>query len=226
MTSTKHDDARATLLSALSGELSVVHEIRNSLAVVTSSLYLAKRDREDPAKLLVHLERASREAEHAQRIATAVLELARGGSLPRESVSLIHVIAAAEEAASLPEPVSFSATIDPADLSLPANALLVERALTNLFVNAREALDGRAGRIEVHARAAQDGVEIVVEDDGPGLDETRSWFEPLVTTKATGTGLGLALVRDVALAHGGSVEASNRPPPAHGARFRFVLPAR
>jgi two-component system, NtrC family, sensor histidine kinase HydH len=68
-------------------------------------------------------------------------------------------------------------------------------------------------------------VSIAVEDDGPGIEEAllETVFDPLVTTKLPGTGLGLALVRAVAEAHGGTVRAENRP--EGGARFVVFLPS-
>jgi signal transduction histidine kinase len=68
-------------------------------------------------------------------------------------------------------------------------------------------------------------VEIAVEDSGPGVDAAtrRRLFEPLITTKERGIGLGLALVKRIAERHGGSVAYSDRP--GGGARFTVRLPA-
>jgi signal transduction histidine kinase len=67
-------------------------------------------------------------------------------------------------------------------------------------------------------------VEVAVEDTGPGVDATtrQRLFEPLITTKEKGIGLGLALVKRIAERHGGSIEYSERP--GGGARFTLRLP--
>jgi signal transduction histidine kinase len=67
-------------------------------------------------------------------------------------------------------------------------------------------------------------VAVAVEDDGPGVDEAvqARLFEPLVTTKETGVGLGLSLVKRIAERHGGSV--SWEPRPGGGSRFTVRLP--
>jgi signal transduction histidine kinase len=71
------------------------------------------------------------------------------------------------------------------------------------------------------------GVEIVVEDTGPGLPEEKldSIFAPFVSLKPGGTGLGLAIARDNIGRAGGTIEAGPRADGRRGARFRVLLPA-
>jgi signal transduction histidine kinase len=205
---------------------SVVHELRNALAVVSSSLYLARRDRADAAKLDRHLDKATLEVQRAQSVVAAVLGLARGEALAREPTPVATLIAAARGALVLPTNVTFSIAIEPHDLSVMGDPILLERVLSNLYLNAIEALAGRGrGAIATSVRQLPNAIEFVVEDDGPGIDPSLgiAIFDPLVTTKEAGTGLGLALVRAVAEAHGGSVFASPRVS-AEGARFCVLLP--
>ncbi|MEJ2538426.1 MAG: HAMP domain-containing sensor histidine kinase [Gemmatimonadota bacterium] len=101
----------------------------------------------------------------------------------------------------------------------------LSRAVLNLMVNALEALEGRAdGRVVLSARPLAGGVEISVADNGPGVpSELRETvWEPEVTTRRRGSGLGLAMVRQTAQAHGGEVRLVARD--GGGADFRIAVP--
>jgi signal transduction histidine kinase len=108
----------------------------------------------------------------------------------------------------------------------------LQQVLLNLLLNARDALDGavdgRAGAIVVQVThdAAAGEVELCVQDDGPGVPEAlrERIFEPFFSTKPVGrgTGLGLAVTRDLVRAHGGRLELESRP---GDTRFRVRLPA-
>jgi len=85
-----------------------------------------------------------------------------------------------------------------------------------------EAMDGK-GTLEVRVAPGAGGVIVAVADHGPGIprDQRAQVFEPYWTTKDEGTGLGLALVRQTAVAHGGTVEV--RDTPGGGATFVVKL---
>ena len=114
---------------------------------------------------------------------------------------------------------------------LPSASLdpdLVAGALENLVQNAVEAMPA-GGRLRVTTALDPrgDALVLAVEDEGAGVDPrwAERAFDDFVTTKATGSGLGLAFVRRVALAHGGDAALRRRPPPSHGttAEIRFPL---
>jgi signal transduction histidine kinase len=104
--------------------------------------------------------------------------------------------------------------------------LQIELVLRNLVANAVEAVQSHApGRGEIRLTARRDDpahVRIVVRDNGPGIDSgaTRTAFEPFVSGKPSGMGLGLAVSRAIAEAHGGTLEARAA---SHG-EFHLVLP--
>lgn len=218
---------RATRLAAAGAVgASVAHELRNALAVVSSSLFLAQRDRRDEARLSAHLDKAVREVNRAQSVVSAVLGLARGEALRCESTPVAALVDAARGSVVLPTNVTLSVRLDPPELSALGDPVLLERLLSNLLLNAVEALAGRGrGAVEVRASSADGWLEIAVEDDGPGVDPAVAphMFDPLVTNKPQGTGLGLALVRAVARAHGGEAEAGHRDGSA-GTRVVVRLP--
>ena len=110
------------------------------------------------------------------------------------------------------------------ELTVIADREMVRRALLNLILNAVDVMpDG--GQLELETCVADGEVELVVADSGPGLGEEnlRRLFEPFVTTKQSGTGLGLTIVERIAEVHGGTVSAENRA--GGGARFSLHIPA-
>jgi two-component system nitrogen regulation sensor histidine kinase NtrY len=101
----------------------------------------------------------------------------------------------------------------------------VKRAVLNLVDNAVEAVAG-AGHVEVDVVAAGDGtsVQIVVTDDGPGIkaEDRERLFLPYFSTKTNGMGLGLPIVSEIVIEHGGSIRVEDVVP--HGSRFTLELP--
>ena len=95
------------------------------------------------------------------------------------------------------------------DVQLHVDGDQIEQALINLIKNAIEATDG-AGGVRVRWRAATDGLQVEVEDDGPGLAHTDNLWVPFFTTKQGGTGIGLVLSREIIENHGGTITLENR----------------
>lgn len=104
----------------------------------------------------------------------------------------------------------------------------LRQLLRNLVANAIDALRGVTGRarlLRIEARLDRaGGLRLSVSDNGVGLDavQARRVFDPLVTTKASGLGLGLAICRSIVAAHGGRIWAE--PLPVHGCMFTCLLP--
>ncbi|MBK7641629.1 MAG: hypothetical protein IPJ19_01045 [Planctomycetes bacterium] len=107
-----------------------------------------------------------------------------------------------------------------------ADPVQIQQVLVNLVKNACEALSGRPDprEIEIRSRRYDGRVQMDVSDNGPGLAPTVAdrLFQPYVTTKTNGMGLGLAICRSIIEAHGGRLGASTRP--AGGICFRIDLP--
>lgn len=103
---------------------------------------------------------------------------------------------------------------------------LIEQALSNLILNAIDALPAQSGRIGIHAECiTSDQLHIGVRDNGPGIasDKLATIFKPYVTTKTKGSGLGLAVVTKIMMVHDGGVELHDAHP---GADFVLYLPLR
>jgi nitrogen fixation/metabolism regulation signal transduction histidine kinase len=109
------------------------------------------------------------------------------------------------------------------DLTLNADPDQLEQMLINLLRNAVDAALETGGGVKLGWRRSGDCVELVVEDEGPGLPDTANLFVPFFTTKAVGTGIGLVLSRQIAEAHGGTLTLQNRPS-GQGCEARVRLP--
>jgi signal transduction histidine kinase len=112
----------------------------------------------------------------------------------------------------------------PADLAVSVDPDQLQQVLVNLFTNAAQAMPA-GGRITASAEPLpQGGARLRIHDDGPGVPVEVRYriFEALFTTKAKGSGLGLALCRRIVEAHGGTIDLE---PTETGASFVIALPA-
>jgi two-component system, NtrC family, sensor kinase len=106
---------------------------------------------------------------------------------------------------------------------VPVDESLLRQAFLNLMRNAREAMsDGGVLEIKVE-RSDDGGALVIVADDGPGIPEDvrANVFDPFFTTKQRGTGLGLAVTREIVEAHGGTISCEPREPRGTVFRLRF-----
>jgi nitrogen fixation/metabolism regulation signal transduction histidine kinase len=121
--------------------------------------------------------------------------------------------------------VKMTARVEPETLELAMDAELLDQALINLLRNALEALrETPSGRISLSAYREPDGrIAISVSDNGPGIpaDQREKVFVPFFTTKRQGSGIGLTLVRQIAAAHGASVDTAETPGGGATVRLRF-----
>jgi signal transduction histidine kinase len=121
--------------------------------------------------------------------------------------------------------IVMASRVEPETLELAIDAELLDQALINLVRNALEALrDTPAARITLSAYREPDGrIAISVSDNGPGIapEQREKVFVPFFTTKRQGSGIGLTLVRQIAAAHGASVDLSETPGGGATVRLRF-----
>jgi two-component system, NtrC family, sensor histidine kinase HydH len=205
---------------------SLGHELRNPLSVVESSLYLARQHlgpAPSPPNVTKHLDRIGAEVKRANQTINDLLGLARNKAPVRHPTPLRQLVDAAADGALLPAAIAFESTV-PADLVASVDPDQLRQVLVNVLVNAAQALGGR-GHIWVEGERAPDGAaRLRVRDDGPGVpgEDHRRIFDALYTTKAKGSGLGLALSRRIMEAHGGAIELEPTRP---GATFLLTLPS-
>jgi signal transduction histidine kinase len=201
------------------------HELRNPLGVVESSAFLVTRRLDQlqvsDATLTRHMEKIANEVARSNKTINDLLELARSKPLDRRAVDARQFVENALPAAHLPAGVDVHVMVPPG-VSVDADPDQLARVLTNLLINAGQAMNGK-GSIWIDGRREGAGAILLVRDEGPGVpDEVRGRiFEALFTTKAKGNGLGLALCRRIAEAHGGAVTLD---PSERGAVFRITIP--
>lgn len=202
------------------------HELNNSLAPIKSTAEtlatLLDRDPrpadwEDDARRALTM--ISNRAEALARFMAAYSRLAR---LPPPVVRETEVAPLVRRVAALERRVPMDVEPGP-PLVVPADPDQLEQALINLVQNGADAALQTGGRVRLGWHEVEGGVELWVEDGGPGLSNPENLFVPFYTTKPKGTGIGLVLARQIAEAHGGTVTLEERPDgPGVLARLRLT----
>ncbi len=202
---------------------SIGHELRNPLGVIESSMYLIAQRASDDERVKKHVHRVNEQLGVANGIVSALLDMIRDRPLLRETVVLADLMTSVQAALNPPPDVRIISDGLLALPPVPGDATHLRQVLLNLVDNGVHAA-GRAGEVRVSGRVDGAFVEVAVEDSGPGVDVEvrRRLFEPLVTNKTNGIGLGLALVKRIVLRHGGDV--AYVPREGGGARFVVRLP--
>jgi two-component system sensor histidine kinase KdpD len=214
------EDLRSSLLSSVS------HDLRTPLAVITGVATSLRDSPLTPAMRTELLDTLVGEARRLERVLTNLLGMTRvetGIEPAREWVPAEELVGAA--LTRLEDTLGDRAvTVDvPSDLELRVDPVLFEQVLINLIDNA---VKHGAPPIELRAARVGDTVELAVADSGPGIadgDAPRVFEKFFRASKAPGVGLGLAVVRGIVEAHGGTVRVEPRE--GGGAVFRIAMPA-
>ena len=217
------------------GELAsgIEHDINNSLNAMLLGIELLRSEEVD-SSLSRRIERLGRVMKDAAARVTRLQDVVHERfDEPLESIDLRRVIEEAVEMVHFvveksPTPtggtikVSFDVPSVPPILGHRAE---LRHVFANLLLNARDALPS-GGNITITGEQLGDAIVIKVADDGVGIKEDvlAKIFDPLFTTKNTGTGLGLSMARDVMTRMGGSISADNRPQGGAVFNLRFPLP--
>jgi two-component system sensor histidine kinase HydH len=203
---------------------SIGHDLRNPLGVIETSLFILRGRVGEDERARKHVDRIKEQLDLANGIITNLLDMIRNRPLAKEPVALAEVVTRA--ATSVKRPAEVGLALEGVDALPPVEGdpVQLRQILVNLVENAVFAASP-AGQVVVRGRRVDGAVLLDVEDSGPGVDPSvrGRLFEPLITTKDRGIGLGLALVKRIAERHGGGVEYSDRE--GGGARFTVRLPA-
>ncbi len=225
--------SRFTLVSGMASALA--HEINQPLtaarALARSVQELLRKPGDDPVRMDANLTRVITYVDHASGIVRRIREFLRRGH-PR--VSTVDVPSVLEGAVMLAGPeasakgIKLSLAVDAALPNLFGDRVQLQQVILNLIRNSIDAISGtnNKGQIVVGARqlSAPTRIEFSVLDNGPGIDEETAGrlFEPLMTSKHEGLGLGLAICTSIVESHGGKIWLQSRTPGA--TEFRFSIP--
>ena len=212
---------------AVLGQLAggVGHELRNPLGAIKNAAYFVNLSLPEPEPDVKEaLEILTREVDTAERIISSLLGFARTKRPSRREMSLNDITREALSRTAVPDTVSVCCELDETLPPILADPDQLAQVCGNLIGNAIQAMP-EGGRLVVKtARRSRTEVDISVADTGVGIPEENleRVFEPLFTTKAKGIGLGLALVKTLVEAHGGTVEVESAV--GQGSTFSVRLP--
>jgi signal transduction histidine kinase len=209
----------------------LAHEIRNPLATIISSLSQLRKHAKlegDPATLL---EIAEEESLRLNRVVGALLEFGRP-RMPRvqetrPDIAIAEVLRLEGKVESFPPDVEIVVRGEPSEMEALVDPDLFQRAVQHLVRNALAAVRPGVGRILIEWRrliGQPDSIVVDVSDNGCGIpvEHQSQVFEPFFSTRPSGIGLGLSIVRRIVEDHGGSVDLSSKP--KEGTKVRLVFP--
>ncbi|HZN55938.1 MAG TPA: ATP-binding protein [Candidatus Polarisedimenticolaceae bacterium] len=208
----------------------VAHELNNPLTVVLGYAGLLAERNRDPA-IQKKLEMLAAAAESSRKIVQNLLAFARKQKPERARLDVNDVVQKTLSLRSYhlrTEKIAVDTRLDPRLPATWADPQQIQQVVLNLLVNAEQAIEasGHGDRIGFTTRAVEGGIDLVVEDNGPGIPpEVRSRiFEPFFTTKEVGkgTGLGLSICYGIVAEHGGEIRVESEP--GQFTRFTLNLP--
>ena len=206
------DQVRDKEAMARAGELTagMAHEVRNGLGTILGYARLIERG-VSPEEVSDGARQIREECETLETVVRRFMEFVKRETLtiaPFDLSRMLSRVVAREGRGHLGAEVE----VEAGDLGpVTGDEELLERAFENLVRNAREAA-GPGGQVWLKARYREGWVEVVVEDDGPGLPDFGDGLRPFFTTKAGGLGLGLPLALKIVRLHGGDLELAARQP--------------
>jgi signal transduction histidine kinase len=231
------EEARRSERLAALGQMSagLAHEIRNPLGVIKGSAEMLHQKLEESNPLASELAGyISSETNRLSALVTRFLDFARPLHSELAPVEITAVLDRALHLVALTQkdgPVRVERQYEANLPAIPVDESLCEQAFVNLIQNAYDAMGGNGGILRVTAaranNAGRDGVEVRIEDTGPGIPaELREQiFNPFVTTKKTGVGLGLSIVSRIIDEHHGTIRVEDGGNDRQGARFAIFFPA-
>ena len=210
----------------------VAHDLRNPLGAIKNASYLLKKRLTsdgaidaDP-KLGRYLEIVEQQIGRSDEIIHDLMTFANVGAPSLVDTHLDKVIEESLETIAKNDNVTFAQHLEPDLHPVIADGGQIRRVFLNLANNAQQAMP-QGGRLTITAKNVDTYVEISFSDTGEGISDENlgKIFDPLFTTKANGTGLGLAVCHEIILRHGGTISVRRNKEPSGGTIFEVKLPA-
>jgi signal transduction histidine kinase len=203
----------------------IAHEIRNPLGIIKATNARLRKRYDDPAQPNERFAYIDEEVDRLNGILTGYLQFARDEPPQLQPLDLVPLV---ERGLRLARPELETAGVD-VTLDLPASCRVLgdpqrlQQVVLNLVLNAVQAMP-EGGRLRVHMTTESNTAQITFADSGPGFASAvrARLFEPFVTTKEKGSGLGLAVAQRIIEQHGGSIRVRDATP--GGAQVEILLP--
>jgi signal transduction histidine kinase len=225
----EHESLRSEQMAAL-GQLAagLAHELRNPLTAIQTLVEAAREESGGGALRGRDLEVLEEEISRLNRSIQSFLDYARPPRLERRPVDLRDVVEKTRQllaSRAQRQEIELQAVVPDSPVVVPADTEQLRQVALNLALNAFDAV-GHSGRVTMEVSSNGRGEALLtVADTGPGIPESVQGhlFEPFVSSKESGTGLGLTICRRIVEQHGGTIEAANRR--EGGAMLSVHLPA-
>jgi signal transduction histidine kinase len=210
--------------------IGIGHELREPLAIIANLAlclrFIHQRQELEPeAKATAgrYLDCIDEQVAEADRIIRSLIDYARTRHAERRSIDLNSLLEEQARMLHVPENVCLDAQLAPGLPPVLADPLHIERVFRNLVANAVDSMGAAGGELRIATFAAGESIVMEVADTGPGIPEELGdkVFQPMVSTRSAGTGLGLALCRQLVEANQGTI--SYRSAPGRGAAFQVLL---
>ncbi|MFQ5478383.1 MAG: ATP-binding protein [Candidatus Binatia bacterium] len=225
-----HDDLLQSAKLAFLGEMAagIAHDVRTPLGIIKNSAQLIERRMKasDDAEGQEFARFICEETDRLNSVVTGLLDYARHDPPERGSADINAIVEKSinmlgTEAAS--KSVALRCDLDDSLPQVYCDSSQIQQVLLNLLMNAIQAC-GKGGWVRISTSRDDDGVRVVVKDNGPGMpdDVLQNVFSPFYSKREGGIGLGLAIVQRIVASHHGNIRACNAPD--GGAEFTVTLP--
>ena len=204
------------------GEMSsrMAHDLQNPLTIIKNTIELLNLKNPNlDKKTKESYERIERAATKMSQQIHDVLNYVRTSNLAMEKTSILTLLKDTISGLNIPKHAKI--ILPDQNVDVYGDAKQLEIVFSNLILNAIQAIGENKGTVNIRAKKKQNNIEIKVEDSGPGISPSVQGkiFDPLVTTKQEGTGLGLASCKNIIEQHRGTISATNNP-----TTFTITLP--